>query len=322
MLPLEKFVERAMRVKKSFAALMLTVTAPIWAQPKTFQPGEVIRADEINANFQEIYNLALGNSGSGAAEGGAPSLLWLGSGKLTAILPPDQSLLGLSRPNESQYSSTRSVGQIHFIPGVCLGDCNIQTFAESCAQTLAFKAGEPATGFPANSDGAPTKRQPFATVTTYSASESVDCQKLTGAISAEELCDTNDTDTWRVLARGVNRVSTATVAEGGLEEHSSGAIVLKVRSSSEQYGNYVEQQSFSINGANLLLPNSFKVSFQLDYTLGTLDSPVFCGHSYNGAGDPVLCDYAFSTQGQMGEGSSSAGTTTSTGTAATADSES
>ena len=311
-----------MRVKKSFAALMLTVTAPIWAQPKTFQPGEVIRADEINANFQEIYNLALGNSGSGAAEGGAPSLLWLGSGKLTAILPPDQSLLGLSRPNESQYSSTRSVGQIHFIPGVCLGDCNIQTFAESCAQTLAFKAGEPATGFPANSDGAPTKRQPFATVTTYSASESVDCQKLTGAISAEELCDTNDTDTWRVLARGVNRVSTATVAEGGLEEHSSGAIVLKVRSSSEQYGNYVEQQSFSINGANLLLPNSFKVSFQLDYTLGTLDSPVFCGHSYNGAGDPVLCDYAFSTQGQMGEGSSSAGTTTSTGTAATADSES
>ena len=301
---------------------MLTVTAPIWAQPKTFQPGEVIRADEINANFQEIYNLALGNSGSGAAEGGAPSLLWLGSGKLTAILPPDQSLLGLSRPNESQYSSNRSVGQIHFIPGVCLGDCNIQTFAESCAQTVAFKAGEPATGFPANSDGSPTKRQPFATVTTYSASESVVCQKLTGAISAEELCDTNDTDTWRVLARGVNRVSTGTVAEGGLEEHSSGAIVLKVRSSSEQYGNYVEQQSFSINGANLLLPNSFKVSFQLDLTYGTLDSPVFCGHSYNGAGDPVLCDYAFSTQGQMGEGSSSAGTTTSTGTAATADSES
>ena len=36
MLPLEKFVERAMRVKKSFAALMLTVTAPIWAQPKLF----------------------------------------------------------------------------------------------------------------------------------------------------------------------------------------------------------------------------------------------------------------------------------------------
>ena len=93
MLPLTKFVERAMRVKKFLAALMLTVTAPIWAQPKTFQPGEVIRADEINANFREIYNLALGNSGSGAAEGGAPGLLWLGSGKLTAILPPDQSLL-------------------------------------------------------------------------------------------------------------------------------------------------------------------------------------------------------------------------------------
>ena len=105
------------------------------------------------------------------------------------------------------------------------------------------------------------------------------------------------------------------MAEGGLEEHSSGAIVLKVRSSSEQYGNYVEKQSFSINGANLLLPDSFKVSFQLDLTYGTSDSPVFCGHSYNGAGDPVLCDYAFSTQGQMGEGSSSAGTTTSIGTA-------
>ena len=316
MLPLTKFVERAMRVKKFLAALMLTVPAPIWAQPKTFQPGEVIRADEINANFQEIYNLALGNSGFGAAEGGAPGLLWLGSGKLTAILPPDQSLLGVSCPNESQVSN-RSVGQIHFIPGVCSGNCNIQTLAESCAQTVAFKAGEPATGFPANSDGSPTKRQPFATVTTYSASESVVCQKLTGVISAGELCDTNDTDTWRVLARGVNRVSTGTVAEGGLEEHSSGAIVLKVRSSSEQYGNYVEKQSFSINGANLLLPDSFKVSFQLDLTYGTSDSPVFCGHSYNGAGDPVLCDYAFSTQGQMGEGSSSAGTTTSIGTATT-----
>ena len=92
------------------------------------------------------------------------------------------------------------------------------------------------------------------------------------------------------------------MADGGLEEHSSGAIILKVRSSSEQYGNYVEKQSFSINGVNLLLPDSFKASLQLDLTYGTSDSPVFCGHSYNGAGDPVLCDYAFSTQGANGGG--------------------
>jgi len=303
-----------MRVKTLLAGLMLVAATPLFAQPKTFQPGEVIRADEINANFQEIYDLALGNSGSGATAGGAPSLLWLGSGKLTAILPPDQSLLGVSCPNENQLSN-RAVGQIHFIPGVCLGDCNIQTLGESCGQTALFKAGEPATGFPINSDGSPTERHPFATVTTYSANESLVCQKLTGAISAGELCDPNDTDTWKVLARGVNRVSTGTVAEGGLEEHSSGAMVLKVRSASEQYGNYVEKQSFNINGANLLLPNSFKASIQLDVTYGTSDSPIFCGYSYNGAGDPVLCDYAFSTQGQMGEGSSSTGTTaTTTGT--------
>ena len=128
--------------QKILAALMLTVTAPIWAQPKTFQPGEVIRADEINANFQEIYNLALGNSGSGAAEGGAPGLLWLGSGKLTAILPPDQSLLGVSCPNESQVSN-RSVGQIHFIPGVCLGDCNIQTLGKLAPKRLYLRQAPP-----------------------------------------------------------------------------------------------------------------------------------------------------------------------------------
>ena len=302
-----------MRVETAIAGLMFIVAAPALAQPKTFQPGEVIRADEINANFQEIYDLASGNSGSGAVAGGAPSLLWLGSGKLTAILPPDQSLLGVSCPSENQIP-IRAVGQIHFIPGICLGDCNIQTFGESCGQTAFFKAGEPASTYPVNSDGS-LVRQPFATVTTYSANESLVCQKLTGGILAGELCDPNDTDTWRVVARGHNRISTGTLAEGRLANHPSSAIILKVHSFSEQYGNYLDKQSFNINGLDLLLPNSFKASIQLDLTYGTDGSVVRCGHQYNGTGDPILCDYAFSTQGQMGEGSSSTGTTaTTTGT--------
>jgi hypothetical protein len=110
-------------------------------------------------------------------------------------------------------------------------------------------------------------------------------------------------------------MSTGTVAEGRLAEHPSSAIILKVHSFSEQYGNYLDKQSFNINGVDLLLPNSFKASIQLELTYGTDGGVVRCGHQYNGTGDPILCDYAFSTQGQMGEGSSSTGTTaTTTGT--------
>ena len=108
--------------------LPLMIIQPLLAAevPNTFQPGQVISANQINENF-----LAL------AALQDNSSLISAGMGTIE-FFTESESTLGLSC--EGQII-TRSISDLLFIPSVCEGDCGIQRITESCGDYNFFGEG-------------------------------------------------------------------------------------------------------------------------------------------------------------------------------------
>lgn len=230
------------------------------AAPKVFQPGEVIRADEINQNFQEVYELA-GHERSSSA-----GLFWATS---SATFSPDPGENAL--PVECPNFITRIVSRVHLIPGVCNGDCGVQLLSEGCSQYHYFRGGrkDPAPFYPEGFSLGPefsiTDPKLGFTSREQPVSIAIACQKLSGELIDGEICDPNDAFAWKVLSREVR--STMIIKEWHSEfllPSETNPIpnpAVRFRFDGVIFQELTDRVSFEINGKTLTLPSQLETHF-------------------------------------------------------------
>lgn len=247
-----------------FLCLLLVLASPLAKAEssglKVFQPGEVIRADEINQNFQEVYELA-GQIGSATA-----GLFWATSSS-TFSLDPGENLLPVECPN----FITRIVSRVHLIPGVCNGDCGVQLLSEGCSQYHYFRGGrkDPAPSFPEGSSLGPdfSVIDPMLVFTSREqpVSIAIACQKLSGELIDGEICDPNDASAWKVLSREVRSTVISNEWHSELlfpsETNPIPNIAVRVRFDGVIFKELTDRVSFEINGKTLILPRQLETHF-------------------------------------------------------------
>ena len=237
------------------AALFFFGFLPLFvsAAPKVFQPGEVIRADEINQNFQEIYNLA------GRGGHSSPQLFWAYSGR-SIYFPASERMLPLECPDGAW--GLRSLSTVHLIADVCVGDCNVQIFQETClVSSRLYRASGTEQAQQIVIDGAEPTWDPslwLKVVEPPTTTVELTCQKLGSPLSDGDICDPEDTASWKVLA---SRRKSSTLITLWQNQWDAEPPIIKY--SGVTFEELKDRQYFEINGKSVIIPERLKGYWQM-----------------------------------------------------------